>query len=67
VIGDDADRNIVVFIFLVGPAADFFDETDDADEEVGVVVARHPLDHGSQALQSHPRVDVRFRQGGQLP
>ncbi len=41
------------------------DESDDPPEEVRVVVARHPLDHGGQALQPHSRIDVRFRQGGQ--
>ena len=66
-IGDDADGDVVIFIFLVGPAADLSDKTDDPGEEVGVVVALHPLDHGGQPLQPHPRIDVRPRQGGHLP
>ena len=67
VVGNHADRDVVLFIFFVGPAADLFDEADDARKEVGFIVALHPLDDGRQALQTHPRVDVRPGQRRHLP
>ena len=57
----------ILFIVLTIPLfAEIFCPGDKAFEQIGIVIGGHPLNHCCQTLQSHARVDVRFREWGEL-
>ncbi len=63
VIRDDAHRDVVfVLRAAVRFAADFGSLRDERAEQVGLVVARHPLDDARDPLETCARVDARFGQ-----
>ncbi len=57
VIGQHAVRHALRSVVLVRHPHRRHRAVDDVGEEVGEVVRLHPLQHGGEALQPHPRVD----------
>ncbi len=62
VVGDDPERDVDLAAGAVAVAAEAFGEGDHVPQEIGVVVAEHPLQNGRDALETHAGVDVLGRQ-----
>ena len=63
-VGDDADGDILLLVFLIMHAGGSLHRLEDVVDRIHLKEVVHPLHHAGQALQAHAGVDVGALQAG---